>query len=143
MRSRNGGLYWGFLASTLTAGTFAATVILFIAIPSLPQRIHAFLAGDTQIENQIAGNFQQSDSSNKRRQSSPAFKPVNLDASDMHFLEDVFKQEMPEEGFDPALLEDQGELVLRRYRDASGRTILVVTESEPAQPVEDPDARVY
>lgn len=141
-KERGAALYWGFLVSSLSAAMFAATAILFIAIPSLPAKLHQALGGQqpqmaqSQAIEQDFQNFSQ-------KPAAADYRPVSLDNRDMRFLEDMFQQEMPDEGFDPALLQDDGELVLRRYRDASGRVILVVTETEDSASSPNQDARVY
>lgn len=138
-QERGVALYWGFLVSSLSAAMFAATAILFIAIPSLPARLHQALGGHPQQGVQAVTQDFQSFAQNPAAD----YRPVNLNRSDMQFLEGMFQQELPHEGFDPALLEDDGEVVLRRYRDASGRLILVVTETEEPASSPNLDARVY
>lgn len=139
---RGAALYWGFLVSSLSAATFAATAILFIAIPSLPAKLHQALGGTVAQQHpiQTSSAYTQDNAFQTQR---PQYETVNLKQSDIQFLENMVQHELPDAGFDPAMLQDDGEVVLRRYRDASGRVILVVTETEeaPMQPQE--DDRVY
>lgn len=140
-RPRGTALYWGFLVATLSAASFAATAILFIAIPSLPAKLHQALGGNhggQTLQQPLVANPSQ-DLGNGM----PQYQPVKMNPSDMRFLEQVFENELPQAGFDPSLLEDDGEVILRRYRDASGRAILVVTETSDLEKEPHEDDRVY